>query len=567
MDLISIYDRKTKKRLCFLENATNVSYVKTLNDVYMASFDLLATDNKTKYCQSLNYVEIFEDDKQVGLFRIVPTDHNKDATQNTITYQCEHVIATLNDNVLFGYHQIGNLGTYTSQSMRYVLDKQTNWVMESCDFTNQFEYCWENEHLLPALFSIAQPLTDYKFVYNTNNVDKWYVSLKKISIKQKGEIRYGKNMQGVHKTTDASKICTRLYPLGYGEGENQLTIEKVNNGKPYLESSNISTYGVIEKLAVDRRFQTEETLLAYGKKLLAEYEKPFVSYTVDASYIDGNVDVGDYVRIIDDEENISELMRIITISKSDIYGDRQAVYTIENRSEDFAGTIATLTEKQRINELYSQGSTNIDSVNFADNADQNNTARLRFYISDKAVRINSVNFIYSFASFRAYSKSASASGGYSSTSSDGGGEVTATYDTGIPNYMTSVPDYEPGTGEMPDIYNHIHWINTQHNHTVSLPSHSHSFNMPSHTHDIEYGIFNGYNLVADSAQILVDGVIVANIKPNTNVDIAPYLAKDDRGMIQRGTWHTVEIKPNKLTRVEASLQSIMFINPKGGNSL
>ena len=48
------------------------------------------------------------------------------------------------------------------------------------------------------------------------------------------------------------------------------------------------------------------------------------------------------------------------------------------------------------------------------------------------------------------------------------------------------------------------------------------------------------------------------------VDIIDYLSVDGDGRIQRGAWHEVQIVPNGLTRIEAALQSVLFVNPRGG---
>jgi len=50
------------------------------------------------------------------------------------------------------------------------------------------------------------------------------------------------------------------------------------------------------------------------------------------------------------------------------------------------------------------------------------------------------------------------------------------------------------------------------------------------------------------------------------VDIVPYLDKDDSGRIRRGAWHTIEIKPNTLGRVVASVVSQIFVQSRGGGN-
>ena len=146
MDLIAIYDHITGNRLCFLTNAYDISYKLTLNGLASASFKLPADDPKNDYCTPLNYVEIFDDGERIDLFRLLPSKLTKKSGQKDIEYTCEHVLATLLDDVLFGAHSVGNIGTYTADVINYVLNKQTvkRWSLAGCDFRHQYLYTWEN---------------------------------------------------------------------------------------------------------------------------------------------------------------------------------------------------------------------------------------------------------------------------------------------------------------------------------------------------------------------------------------------------------------------------------------
>ena len=89
--------------------------------------------------------------------------------------------------------------------------------------------------------------------------------------------------------------------------------------------------------------------------------------------------------------------------------------------------------------------------------------------------------------------------------------------------------------------------------------------MPSHSHSINYGIYEGGK--ADSVTIKIDDMeIPAEELENDEMDIVKYLAKDSNGKITRGTWHTIEIVPDKRTRIEANLFVQTFVTSYvGGN--
>ena len=615
---ISIFDKITNKRLCFLENSYDIGYTLNLNGLHTARFTLPSNDPKNEFCKPLNYVELWNDDKRVDLFRILPSVFTKTSEQREITYDCEHVLATLMDDVLFGFHAIGNTGVYTQQVIRYVLDRQTvkRWNLQECDFNNQFLYTWENENLLSALFSIANPLVEgYIWRLDTTNMNAWQISLKKRDTKQKDELRYQKNMNGIKKTVDPSTLTTRLYLLGYGEGDNQLNVSSINNGKPYIESDTINQYGLISKIAVDRRFQQKEALLEYGKNLLSELKHPYYSYEVDTA-ISINASVGDTIRVIDDEEAISELMVVTSIDKADITAQPKVKYNIANKPKDVAGTIADLANRQRIADLYAQGATNLDSRSFADNADQNNPAIMRFYLPAELVRINKLILNFRLTAFRGYTQGTSAGGqtasttsgggGSTQTSSSGGGRTETTTNngqtsSGASNRTTTttqaevvttwklsntyVPDAMSTAGDPPHIHAllaspivpahshemaHTHSINghqhnvtiPSHTHDINIPSHEHGFSIPQHTHATIYGIYQGGT--ASSATLRVDGKNVGAVQQSQDIDIVDYLSKDGGGKVQRGTWHTVEIIPNALTRVEADIMTQIYVQSHGG---
>lgn len=532
-----------------LENAYAIDYELPLNSLYTASFSLPYTDPKNKECEPFNYVEIFDGDERIELFRILPSE-NTNAQTREIKYSCEHVLATLMDDVLFKYHQIGNKGVYTTQSIRYVLDKQhtKRWVLVENDFKREFEYKWENENLLAALFSIPKPFdSDYIWEYNTTYYP-WSLYLKKRSKEPTSDVIYMKNMESISKTKDPKNIVTRLYCLGYGEGDNQLTISSVNNGIPYLEA-NVDKWGLKNSILVDRRFENPETLKAYGQRILDEAKDPYLSYkvnVVDLFKLDNRYSkfkIGDYVRIHDTEDDLIVNLPIIKISKSDITsGNMKISIDIANKKKDIAGSISQLQERTKINEVYAQGATNQMIIPFVDNADTKHPAIIKFYIPDTMVRINKVIVNFEFEDFRAYSKAikggggnsttSSSGGGYNTTSGGGGGSSTTTSagggtynstdygggdygstesgggdytstDSGGGEYLTTSQDntaewWRYGGGfipadfmnmELSGKYRHSHAINASHTHShthsTRVSDHSHSVKLPNHTHQVQ----------------------------------------------------------------------------------
>ncbi|MGI5949114.1 phage tail protein [Peptoniphilus sp.] len=605
---IKIYDQNMKE-LARLENAYDISYDLKLNELWTCSFKLPRDDKKTQYCEIFNFVELFDGEDRVELFRILPQVLTTEET-SYIEYECEHVLATLLDDVMFKYHQIGNLGIYTDRVIRYVLDRQTvkRWQLIECDFKRQFEYKWENENLLAALFSIPKPFVDkYKWVFDTTSYP-WGISLKKLDTKYKADIQYRKNMTNIEKTVDPTHLVTRVYPLGYGEGDNQLDIKSVNGGRNYLEK-NVSKYGLKSTILVDRRFESPETLKEYAQMVLNDLSEPYVSYKLKA--VDLSITQpkkypkfrpGDYVLIRDTEDGINLKVPIVSVSKTDVRGNPFDIdLEIANKSQDITGSISDLMERSRINDTYAQGATNLQQIAYADNADAGHPLTLKFYIPQEMARINKLILNYTIESFRSYSvgleykdtkttSTGSGGGTYKSDStSSGGGEYGSTGGGG--GTYRDTDDEKQVNGRMVSVYvknrngidysqwvefyqvqshshgfrlpDHTHSISiSPHSHSFSIriPDHSHSVTIPGHTHEQKHGIYEGSR--ANSCYLKVDGQTVYNYSKEVN--IIPYLSKDDGGKIQRGTWHTVEIIPDRLTRINANIFIQLFTNSRGG---
>jgi len=143
-----------------------------------------------------------------------------------------------------------------------------------------------------------------------------------------------------------------------------------------------------------------------------------------------------------------------------------------------------------------------------------------------------------------------------------------THDVTIPDHTHDVmiPDHTHDV-TIPD---HTHDVMIpDHTHDVTIPDHTHGMDhthtIPAHTHDIEYGIFEGPTPTA--VTVKVDGNVVPGLGTSADeVDIIPYLAKDSGGKIQRGTWHTIEIAPNSLGRIVATVLTQIFVQSRGGGN-
>ena len=621
MRKLEIYDMN-RVPVCMLQNAFDIQEQQSLNALWYLDFKLPATDAKNEFCNAYWYAR-FNDGE---LYRMFPNGYNDASDLPYYSYHCEHVLATLLNKVMPGIVTMGGYYQPTSDVLRAILAKQDiqDWVLGECDFSRRFEYGFEKENLLAALFSVPQCFDeDYIWTFETKGYP-WVLNLKRLNKNAEPvlNVRYGYNRLSYNRQPDYTNHVTKLYAYGSGEGVNQLNINKFTNGLGYIlaDKEHIEKYGIRESIWVDRRYENEETLYAAAQSMLSELCDPITSYS--CGFI-GDVKVGEVVNIIDYEQTYV-VKKIIT------YGDIDDIqYELSNKQPTLASTIADLANRQRIETTYSQGATNIYSVCFVDNADANNGLDCDFYMPRSMRFVNKVVAKIKYDSFRAYSGTteqggstsstsaaggqasstsesggggtSAAGGGQSKTSASGGGATESTNqfdlasDTGtygiisltgysgltstVSGHSHKVPDHMhrirvtnfahkhsvtiPSHRHSFEIDDHVHEL-PAHTHSFSLPAHSHTFELPSHKHDIEPGIHRYGN--PTQVELKVNGNSKGFFEDRSfEVDITEWLANDD-GMISRGSFQTLSVIPNDIAHISVSLTVIGFIQSlEGGN--
>ena len=427
--MLNIYDIERKKT-AVLQNAFSIKETQELNKIYTLDFSIPATDPKTAFILPFHYVRWGEDGE---LYRVIKTSLS-DGDAAVLTVSCEHVIATLVDELLFGITQYGGGAIKTSAVITYLLNKQKtkNWTLGECDFSRKFEYLWEQENILNALYSIPSEFTTaYKWVFNTQ-VYPWKVSLKAIDATAIPQyyIRAKRNLLSSGTSQEYTTICTRIYPLGYGEGVNQLTIKDVNNGLAYLQSPAgvVAQYGIREKVLVDRRFENAESLMQYGQTMLEALQVPSMSKTfnvVDLYPLTGdsidNAQVGNICRMTADNTTayITKTVRVL-----DEPGNLQI--SLSTKASDVASTVADLADRVRVETVYAQGATQIYQHSKDENATPSKGMKLSLYFPSEMRQINKVLLRMKLNKFRSYSQATDGAGDVATTTEAGGGTSTTT---------------------------------------------------------------------------------------------------------------------------------------------
>jgi phage minor structural protein len=476
--MLNVYDRATRKKTAVLQNAFDIVETQEINQIYSLSFTLPAEDEKNKYCLPRHYVRYGENGE---LYRIKSPKVN-DTSVGTVVYECEHVITTLCDDIMFGSFIYGGMGVPTRETITWILSKQktANWRLGQCAFARQFEYNWEQENLLNALYSIPKEFAaSYMWTFDTTSYP-WTINLVEIDKNATPEyyLRAKSNILASGTSADYANICTRIYPLGYGEGVNQLTIREATvdgagnpvesggtrYGLPYIQSpqSYINKYGIVEKVLVDRRFEQPNTLYGYAKSMLAIYQEPTMSRTFDVTDLYpitnkplDDAQIGKICKLTKDD-SIAYITK--TVRQWDLAGDLHI--DLSTKASDIASNVADLADRIRIESVYAQGATQLYQHSKDANATSDKGMNISLYFPSEMKQINKVMLKLELKRFRYYSSTtagggsintSTGSGGYTSTSTASGGGTSTSTASGGGTTNTSVASGGGGISLTPSV--------------------------------------------------------------------------------------------------------------------
>ena len=117
---------------------------------------------------------------------------------------------------------------------------------------------------------------------------------------------------------------------------------------------------------------------------------------------------------------------------------------------------------------------------------------------------------------------------------------------------------------------HTHKIN-DHSHSVRIPSHSHNVTIPGHSHNItipahEHDITPGIYFYGSPKQfdLYVNGKKKTTIvSTDTELDLTKYLVDTSSKLIPRGSWLSIEVRPNDLAYVSIDMFVQGFVQSRG----
>ncbi len=224
---VLIYDR-SRVILADLPEAYQVAVTQRLNEVGTASFLLPLDDSHVADVQLLYYAEIWDGDTRQDLYRIVKRSTVRTDSATYYRYDCEHVFGMLRDDKLAA-SLAPTVGTTVAINAVLALQGTANWTLGTCGFTEAYLYAWKKgTSLLTALLEIPERFkADYQWTWDTSTYP-WTLNLIVPPTEPTAFIDYGRNLKGITKVEDATRLATRLYAYGAGAGAGQLTIASQN---------------------------------------------------------------------------------------------------------------------------------------------------------------------------------------------------------------------------------------------------------------------------------------------------------------------------------------------------
>ena len=401
------------------------------------------------------------------------------------------------------------------------------------------------------------------------------------------KIELGYNMKDIIEEYDPLDIVSRVIPLGYGEGINQLDIKKVNSNIEYLDNTtSIAKYGVVEGVATNKDIQSATTLKIYGNTVLKDKSQARLAIStnaLDLSVLTGHeaekYSNGDSLNILNEFMNIDVIARVIE-REMDLLEPFNPKLIISTRSIKLSDQIIELKQRNLTLENAPQGSTCIFPISKAENADATHPVTLDLDIPKETININRVYLNLHGRRYRAYEKglttkiaiseSTLGGGGISKSSLGGGNHKHIVFKYSQFGIITDeLKTYSAGdssggignsliirTNSTSDLY--TAGSSGEHYHVTELEDHFHDFEIPAHDHEITYGIFE--STYPKNCKIKVNGVDIGANYGDGLVAFDEYDI-DITSHANIGN-NKIEITTEQNSRIDAIVYSQIFIQSK-----
>jgi phage minor structural protein len=211
----------------------------------------------------------------------------------------------------------------------------------------------QQDTILGVLRGLRDTVGGYISV-DTNRRLNWYTDIGE----NKGQqIRYKKNIKGLHRTLEYTNFGNRLYCYGAGEGSARIHLsEAIGMTVDYVEDiPSQGTNGICIRQLVDKSITDPDVLLAWANLQLAGMKNPRASYTVDMVNLAAMdwtfeaLQLGSIVKVIDEDLGIDISARIVKITR-DLSNPENIQVEISNVTRDIIDTMSGVYDNQQFSD-------------------------------------------------------------------------------------------------------------------------------------------------------------------------------------------------------------------------
>lgn len=296
--------------------------------------------------QVRDLMELYDAGGSAGIFRVAEIE---DRPGKTRLLRLEHALATLADGVVPAMSITGTAREVISALLAHQPDPC--WALGDVvlpeDATVLFTCGCQN--LLTALLQLMELLPDGLMTAFDHSTRPWTLHITEMGDEDACEGRLSRNLSSLRITTDASALCTRVYPYGAGQGTERISLTPLT-GQAYLDSPAMAEWGCVARTFTAGSIFDVPTLKAVAEKYLERHSAPAVSITADAvdlSPVTGDAAdsfrLGRLCRLALPDFSVLLNERIVAVTHPDVIGQPGRVtLTLSNRISDASDEIADL---------------------------------------------------------------------------------------------------------------------------------------------------------------------------------------------------------------------------------
>ena len=272
--------------------------------------------------------------------------------------QLEHGMATLADDMLPALTYAENVQTILKRILSY--QTRIRWRVGDIEADEGLviSAIGQTQSIYAALTSLLDMLpANLCWAFDQTKLP-WKLHLRKLPEEISCEGRLTRNISTVRVTRDASRLCTRVFPYGCGQGLDRVTLTPLL-GREYIDAADTKTWGIAARTFTSDQIMDADTLKRVAERYLERHSQPTATVQlqgIDLSRITGEAldtfRLGQRFRLALPEENTVLVERIVAMHIPDVFGQPGRVtLTLANRQPALSDEIADLLREVNASKL------------------------------------------------------------------------------------------------------------------------------------------------------------------------------------------------------------------------